>query len=288
MTIHGLARVAGVVLVGFLVASASAAQSESKYKILASGEPGRTYHDQYAPNLIDLLPSFHIRNRVTKGSVENLDLLADRKADLAFIQADVYAARLRLDPDRYASLTVVGRLAAECIYIAHRVPGPVASLAALGSPSGDRKAKIAVGPEGGGMSGTWRLMASLDPRLAGAEVVNTGGTLALNQLSIGMLDAVGWVTDPHNLDHVLLRAVNANSELALLAIDAPELEHRLEDGTPIYELSTVDVTSGRNADQIQTICTSAMIFAAPDANPRLVEATSEVLSLRRDKLLRSR
>jgi hypothetical protein len=131
-------------------------------------------------------------------------------------------------------------------------------------------------------------MATLDPDLASAEVANTGGTLALNQLSIGIFDAMGWVTDPRNLDHVLLRAVQANPELGLLVIEAPKLEHTLADGTVIYEHKTVGVTTDGDPQQLRTLCTGAMIFARPDANPRFVEAVSELLSFQREKILRVR
>jgi TRAP-type uncharacterized transport system substrate-binding protein len=275
-----------VTLAALLVAWPSAAQEAPRYEVIASGERGRTYHDHYARNLMSQLRAFRIRNRETTGSGENLDLLADGKADIAFAQADIYAARLRASRERYARLTVIGRLTDECVYIAYRVAGPVASFAALGGTVDGRKPKIAVGPTGGGMSGTWSFMASLEPRLASAEVVNTGGTLALNQLSIGMYDAVGWVTDPRNLDHVLLRAVQANAELDLLAIEAPKLEYALADGTVIYESRAVDAKTADDPQQLRTLCTGAMIIARPDANPRFVEAVSEVLSFQREKILR--
>ncbi len=136
------------------------------------------------------------------------------------------------------------------------------------------------------MSGTWSFMASLDPRLATTQVANTGGTLALNQLSIGIFDAVGWVTDPRNLDHVLLRAVQSNVDLDLLAIEAPELEHTLSDGTVIYESRGLDVRANGGRRQLRTLCTRAMIFARPNANPRFVEAVSNALSLHREEILR--
>lgn len=286
--LHSTRRAIGGVLAALLVASSASAQAERDFNVLASGERGRTYHDLYAPNLIVLLPAFHLKNRETSGSLENLDRLADRKADIGFAQADVYAAQLRADPARYGDLTVIGRLADECLYIARRADGPIQSLNALGGLIGARKPKIAVGPTGGGMSGTWSFLTTLDATLAVAEVVDTGGTLALNQLSIGMLDAVGWVTAPSNLQHILLRAVLANPEFALLSIADPKLEHVLASKAQIYQVKSVALGSGRNSDELQTLCTSSMIFARPDANPRLVEAVSEVLSLRRERLVRPR
>ena len=61
-----------------------------------------------------------------------------------------------------------------------------------------------------------------------------GGVLALNQLSIGILDAVGWVSDPRDLDHVMLRAVRA-SRLASLSASG-FFPFSPEEGTPAADL----------------------------------------------------
>ena len=282
---RGLCSVGGVA--GLIAAATAGTAQPDRFDILASGERGRTYHDLYAPALIKLLPAFRLRNRTTSGSGENLDMLASGKATLAFAQADLYAARLRSDPARYQGLTVIGRLTDECVYLAHRVGGPVESFAALAKPA-NPVPKIAVGPAGGGMSGTWRFLTSLEPGLAQAKTLDTGGTLALNQLSIGMLDVAGWVTDPRNLEHTLLRGVQANADLALLPITEPKLAYALPNGTAIYQIDTVSLggdeeTGGEQS--LTTLCTSAMLFAKADANPRLVEAASQVLSLQHDTLL---
>ncbi len=272
----GVARATGLAL-ALLCATSSGAD-----EVIASGESDRTYHDHYAENLIGELKTFYVRNLATTGSGENLELLIEGRADVGFAQADVFAARLKTDRARYGRLTVVGRLTDECVYLAHRAGGSIRDFAALRAPVDERKPRIAVGPEGGGMHGTWRFWTSLDPKLADVEVSNTGGALALNQLSLGAFDAVGWVTDPSNPEHVLMRAVQANDDLALLPIEVAALEHRLEDGTVIYERRSVE-TPGKAT--LRTICTSVMIFAGPDADPRFVEAVSRVLSLKRDEIL---
>jgi TRAP-type uncharacterized transport system substrate-binding protein len=269
-----------------LVLAAALAVPAGAEEVIASGERGRTYHDFYARNLIAQLRGIRVTNRATQGSIENLELLADGKVDVGFVQADVYAAGLRRNRGRYGGLTIIGRLADECVYLATQVAGPVGSFEALGQGVDGRKARVAVGAAEGGMAGTWKFMSVLDPSLKKATVSNTGGTLSLNQLALGMFDAVGWVTDPRNLDHVLLRAVQANPELELLPVRAPKLEHELKDGTVIYRSRTVAVAKGREAQVLPTICTSTLILAKQDARPRLVEAVSNALSFEREKLLR--
>ena len=89
---------AASVLATLLLASGVWAQGPST-DVLVSGERGRSYH-KFGSNLVKLLPAFRLENRISSGSVENLALLADGKADLGFAQADVYARSLRIDPDR--------------------------------------------------------------------------------------------------------------------------------------------------------------------------------------------
>jgi TRAP-type uncharacterized transport system substrate-binding protein len=290
MTIRRIAAHTWVLLVlgilaGGLAPDGAIAEQATKFHELASGEAERTYHDVYAPRLMKLLPGFRIRNRATKGSGENLDLLADRQADLGFAQLDVYELRVRTQPERYTGLTLIGRLDQECVYLAYRRAGPVTTFAGLTSDVDGRKAKVAVGPAGGGMAGTWANMAHLVPGLAAAKVSNTGGALALNQLSLGMFDAVGWVTAPRNLDHLMLRAVRSNADLGLLAVAAEELQMKNAAGDPAYLRDDVAISTGRGRETVRTVCTSAMVFARPGANARLVEFTSQVLSLERDKIL---
>jgi hypothetical protein len=142
-----------------------------------------------------------------------------------------------------------------------------------------RPAKIAVGPEPGGMSGTWSYLTLLDPSLANATVDHGGDTLALNQLVVGAYDAVGWVTDPKNLDHKLLRAVRSNDALGLMPIDDPRFASALPDGTRVYERRTVELEAGWRAAKLDTVCTSALVLARKDADPNPIRKLADIVSL---------
>ena len=262
-----------------LVLSSSSALAERTQIWMASGLAGGTYQAVYARNLAKLLRDYDTLYRPSTGSGQNLDLLADGKADIAFSQADVYASRLGSDPARYGRLLVIGKLADECVYIAHRRAGPVTDLAGLGSPVGSRPARIAAGAEGGGMSGTWSHLTTLDPSLAAAQVVYEGDTLALNQLAVGAFDAVGWVTDPNNFDHKMLQAVMKNDVLHIMSLSAPSLLSALPDGTRVYDARNVKLTPSWRAPKIQTICTSALMLTRKDAEPELIDKLADVLSL---------
>ena len=278
--------IAGICL-GILLFASHGRTEPIHSDVLATGERGRSYYDVFGKNLVKALPGFRLENRSTSGSAENLELLADGVADLGFAQSDVYAQRVRTHPARFGKLVPVGRLVDECLFIARRREGPVRSLADLGKPVEGRTARIAVGPEGSGMSATWGFLSTLVPGLGAAEVVHTGGVLSVNQLGLGMLDAVGWVSDPGNREHVLLKATLAKPELDLLPIRDPGLEHSLDDGTSIYRLRALEEKGRSRKDEPphQTLCTSALVLASADANPRLVEKASQALTLKRDAIL---
>jgi TRAP-type uncharacterized transport system substrate-binding protein len=246
---------------------------------IASGESGGTYRGVYAKNFEKQLRSYDVFHRMTTGSGENLELLVSGKADVAFAQADIYAAQLRQDPERLGDVVMVGRIATECVYIAYRKGGAVESLAQLGQPVADRPAKIAVGPAPGGASGTWRHFTTLDPALANAAVDHGGDTLALNQLAAGAYDAMIWVTDPNNLRHKLLQAVRANPELGLMTIDDPKLVYTLPSGTAIYERRKVALEDGWRADKLNTVCTGALVLARKDGDPEFIKKLADIVSM---------
>jgi len=268
----------------FLLASIAPAQADDKLW-LASGSPGGTYRDVYAINLGKLLRGYDVLYHNTSGSGENLDLLAAGEADLAFAQADIYAGRLQQDSDRYSNIMVLGKLADECVYVAHRKNGDVQTLAQLGGQVEGRAARIAAGPPGSGSSGTWSYLTQLDTGLAGASVQPDSGTLALNRLALGGFDAVIWVTDPQNFEHAMLRAVLTNKDLELMSLNDPALSNSLEDGTRVYERKSVPLTDKWNSKKIKTVCTSAVIFARRDAEPKLTKKVADLVSLNLSRIV---
>jgi len=273
-----------LLVVLLLLAGASPVSAETSIWI-SSGALGGTYRSVYATNLEKLLRDYKVFHHTSTGSGENLELLASGKANLAFAQADVYAARLAADPDRFGGLVVIGKLADECIYLACRREGPVTGLAQLGQPVGDRPAKVALGPETGGMQGTWRYLVGLKPELAGVEVKTGTDTLAINQLAVGAFDAVGWVTDPRNFKHNMLRAVLSNDTVTLMELTDPALVTALPDGTQVYRQHTVKLAEGWRAPKLKTVCTSALIFAREDSDPKLIRKVADLVSLQLDTIV---
>ena len=271
-----------------LVAAPAGAADEATVRI-ASGVPGGTYRDVYAKNLEAELPGTRVKQLETTGSGENFELLVARKADLAFVQADVFAARTSEEPYLLQGLTVLGTLSNECIYVARRKDGAIKSMGDLGKPVDGEPANVSIGPDESGMSGSWDYLVTLEPSLAEATLNDDAGDVALGKLGSGELDAVAWVTDPSNLEHDLLRRVREDRALELMPVDDPQFASVLPDGTQVYRLETVETNPRRLAPgKLATVCTSALLVAQRDADPAVVEKVQNLLRDERDKIVKRR
>ena len=273
-----------------LITLAYAAAADEPVTRIASGIAGGTYHDVYAENMTRELARYGASSLETSGSGENFELLVAGKAQLAFVQADIYASRIKEDPDFLEGQVVLGKLADECIYIAGRKDGPVKSVRDLGQPVGDRDARISVGAEESGMTGSWDYLVTLKPALAEASVAHSEGIRALKELAASELDAVAWVTDPANPGHKMLQNVNANRALALMPLDDPKLVNVMPDGTQVYTLRKVTTKKGLFwSRRLNTLCTSALVIGRRDLMaPGLAEAVTKLLQENRDLIVSDR
>jgi hypothetical protein len=279
-----LRRVAALLVSSFLAsvlaAPVLAAKDDGPSIWLASGPEGGTYRAVYGANLASLLRGTSVFFRPSAGSADNVALLRAGQADVAFVQADVFAAAHALGET--ADLQVIGRLSDECVYVARRDGGDVQSFDDLRSPPGGEPATVAVGPPDGGPAGTWRWLSERAPEIAGNVVDDQGGTLALNQLAVGRFDAVVWVTDPLNLEHKMLQATLRNDALSLMPVTDAALLEPLSDGTVVYEKKKVALTDGWRSKKLETICTPALVLMRRDADRALVERISDLVGLKRD------
>ncbi len=263
-----------------LLVLAAAAEARSPRVWIASGPPGGSYRGVYARALERGLDDFLVLHRTTSGSGENLDLISQGKVAVAFVQADVFAARRAADPERFAEVDVLGRLADECLYVAGRRGGRVAKVDDLEVPPKGRPYEIALGEPGGGTSGSWSYLVQLRPALAEAKVYNVGGRLALQRLADGTFDVVMWVTDPKNLDHRMLRDTRSNEAIELLEVlEEGALGGLLPDGTRVYDVRSIVIEPGDAPRRVRTVCTSALVIARRDAPENLVKRVRQIFEL---------
>lgn len=254
-----------------LVLLASAAHAKDAIT-LASGEKGGTYSDVYGKNLKRALASgWDLTVRNTKGSAENLDLLAEGEVDLAFAQADVYALRMEEEPDVFGELKIVGAFAEECVYVARRKADGPKTLRDLGEDAEGNASTVSLGAFGSGMSDSWNYIVTLIPDISVAELDYTASTGALDKLAAGDVDAAAWITDPKNYDHKMAVAVRKNKALELMPIDDEALLDELPSGRKVYSIKSIKTSKGARQANFKTVCTDAVIFARPDADPKLVK-----------------
>jgi TRAP-type uncharacterized transport system substrate-binding protein len=261
-----------------LTGFASAVSAKDARLSIASGVSGGTYRGVYAADLENQLSDYTVIHRLSSGSGENLEMLANGRAAFGFAQADVYALRLAADPGHLDSLIVLGRLGVECLFIAVRKEGPIHALAELEALIGNRPPEIAIGPPQAGANGTWQHLALLSPGLAKAIAHPVGDRMALRYLERGTFDAVVWVTDPSNFDHRMLRAVRESARLELLEVSDDTFTATLPDGSQVYEIGQVRLE--KNGPPIQTICTDAILLSGSDTDPAAMKRAQRMRGLR--------
>jgi TRAP-type uncharacterized transport system substrate-binding protein len=265
-------------LASTLTAFPFAAFAKGSRLSIASGVSGGTYRGVYAADLEKRLSDYTVIHRLSSGSGENLEMLADGRAAFGFAQADVYALRLAADPDHFGSLTVLGRLGVECLFIAVRKDGPIHALTELEAPITDRPPEIAIGPPQAGSNGTWQHLALLSPGLTTAITHPVGDRMALRYLERGTFDAVVWVTDPSNFDHRMLRAVRESAQLELLEVNDEAFIATQPDGDQVYETGQVRVE--KKGSPTQTVCTNAILLAGSEADPAAKKRAQQMHGLR--------
>jgi len=258
---------------------AASAESAPPSVWIASGPAGGSYRGVYAKALEQGLDDYLVLHRTTSGSGQNLDLISEGKVAVAFVQADVYADRVAADPERFADVGVLGRLADECFYVAARLGARVASIDELAAPAPVRPYEVAMGPPDSGTAGSWRYLARLRPGLASAKTHDVTGRHAIQMLSDGFFDAVMWVTDPANLEHPMLSDVRANEKLKLLEVGESVRGAQLPDGAHVYDVRSIAIEPGAGARKVRTLCTTALVIARDDTPPDLVARVRKIFRL---------
>lgn len=239
---------------------------------IASGGPSGAYY-AYAKRYAEILARQGIALTVleTAGSLENIDLLASRKADVAFVQGGTG------DAQRNPDLVSLGSLYFEPLWVFVRTDLAVEKLTDL------KGLKIAAGAMG---SGTWavaRQLLDINQMPTDAPtILHLGSSEAAESLLTGDVDAAFFVTSPTSALIGQLLAEPAQSLVKILNFNrAPAYTRQLR-ALSAVTLHQGVVSLGRNVPEhdITLLAPAATLAAQGDLHPALqtllVRAASEV------------
>ena len=247
-------------IAAFAVAYRFVQPAPPRHIVMATGAPdgvyyyyGRIYHDLMAREGIE------VTLVQTAGSIANIDLLNQGKADVAFIQGGT-----RNDQGD-TPLRSLASLYFEPIWLFVRKDAPVAKLADL------RGQRIAVGIEGSGTRAlALQLLADIGLDDATAQIFAVGGGDAATALKEGRLDGA-FLIGPANAR--IVRDLLVTPNVRLLPIDhstAYRLQHRFLSLLTLPE-GAIDLAADVPAGDTVLLAPAANLVVRDDFHPALAE-----------------
>jgi len=195
-----------IAIVGFFVAYQFVEPSPPQTLTIATGSKTGGYF-QFAQRYQTVLARDGIQLNIinTKGSVENIQLLNEGKADVAFVQGGVG------DATRDLNLVSLGSLYFEPLWVFVQKDSSVQRLSDLAG------LRLAVGAEG---SGTWPVAEQLlqlnEIDLGGDNILHLSSSDAAKALAAGTIEAAFFVTSPSS---PLIKDLLQSKTLRLLSFD---------------------------------------------------------------------
>lgn len=260
-----------LVLVGFVIAFQYIKPAPPDQVVIATGETGGAYYD-FALRYQRMLKKegIHLQVLPTRGSVENLRLLQQGKADMALVQGGVESAGER-------ALEGLGSLYYEPLWLFHQADLDLARLPSL------KGLRVAVGQEG---SGTWSLVKRLlkDNSLDTSDValLNLSSNEAARQLQRGEIDAAFFVA-------------SAQAPLMAELLHDPGLRPASFQRAGAYarrypfltELvlpeGSEDLANNIPAQDIRLLATTSSLVVSEDLHPALISLMMQILEQVHDK-----
>ncbi len=259
-----------MVLLGFLLAWASLEPPPPSTLVIAAGQPGGAYAataERYKEELAK--EGFELEILHTAGSVENLRLLREGKADLGLVQGGTAS------PQDRAELKSLASLFFEPVWVFYRKDLEVEQLADL------RGLRIGVGAEG---SGTRALALQLldangiHPGEDGSSVVELAAVDSTQALLEGRIDAAFFVTSP---DAAYLLDLARSERLALLSFRrhlAYRKEHRFLSRVVVGE-GILSLAENLPSEDVSLLAVAASLGARPDVHPELIPLLLRILGV---------
>ena len=199
--------------------------------------------------------------RPSKGSVENLERIKDKGADvqLALLQGGIVET-----PETTEGLVSLGRMFVEPLWVFHRLPEKIGRLAEL------RGKRLAIGGEG---SGTRKLaqalLAANQITAVDTKFLGLSGAAAVDALKKGEADAVFLSFAP---EAPIVQALLRDPSVHLMSFDQGEAYARLFPFLQriVLPRGVVDLAANVPADDVVLLAPQAALVAREDLHPALV------------------
>lgn len=216
----------------------------------------------------------------TEGSLDNLRLLAEGKADLALALADAAQARAGTTGAQPTPVLAIGRVYENYLQLVVRADSAIAGLADLAG----RTASLGASGSGAELTGE-RLLAAAGlgdgsgrPPL---RVQHRQLADAVAALEAGDIDALLW---SGGVPTPALAALAARRPIRLLPLESAISALRAMFG-PVYEATTVPADAYGPAAPVATLGVANLLVCHPDADPALTATVARVLVTRAAQLV---
>lgn len=211
----------------------------------------------------------------TDGSGQNLDLMAEGKINVAFVQGDVYNHWINSHPAFADKFTVIVTDRTEHVQLIMREGMTEDDLQKKG-------AKVFVGLQKSGGAGSWRNMQLLEPNYIAEPVYGELDQLAINDLVNKKYDAIIRTShiDPSN---EFTMKVNATKGLYFADVDDSDLNDSIKlngEDKPVYAFTTQTYKKGFIGNSVKLIETRAYIVIHNELTSRKQRA--EIADVYRD------
>jgi TRAP transporter TAXI family solute receptor len=257
---------------GFVVAYQFVEPAPPDSIVLATGSEQGAYHAYGLALRERLLPfGLDVVLRPTAGSVENLALLRDGRADVAFVQGGTVPPGAR---DAYEGLA---GLYYEPLWVFHRATLPLERLAELAGR------RLHVGAPGSGTAAVSRtLLAANGVGESGATYSDLPTARAVDALLAGELDAMFLVGVPRSEAIARLLAQDGRAVHLLSVTRALAYERNFRYlRVVVLGRGALDLAADLPDRDVQLLAPTAALLATPDLHPALaplfIEAAREVL-----------
>ncbi len=260
-----------IAVVCALVAGCGPDLSGTKVRI-AAGLNGGVY-DKLAEALADAwtaqLDTQRPEIQETHGSPDNIDRVRAGKADVAFVAADVAAAKS-------TGLAALARVHDDYLHVIVRADSPVESFAQL------RGRKVAIGSPDSGVEFLSKQLLTASGLTGAIDRRNLGIDEALPALRDRQIDAVIWsggVPTPSITEAVQTFGVRL--------LDITDLADALRASSPVYRTATIPVTAYNLSEPVTTLVLPNFLVVPASMSDDVAEALVRGLFDARDQLVKA-